>query len=234
MSDTNFTFWYLEHFNLLHALSEKEKEHLEAHSTQTETTEHQVILLPAQHSRRIFYIKKGKLKISSRDDNGREFIHAILYAGNVFGELEHTDADQPNQQAEAIEATTAYSVEIAQFETILKNNKALNPEITKLIGFRLNRIQTRMEHMWFKSAPQRITTLLCDLAEDYGRKMHRHILLDLRLSHQDIATLAATTPQTVSNTMQRLADASLITHDPNAIEILDLNRLKQNITMPQG
>jgi CRP-like cAMP-binding protein len=108
-------------------------------------------------------------------------------------------------------------VALNQFERILKNNPLLTLEVTKLIGFRLKRIRTRLERMWFKSAEDRVRSVLNELKEDFGKAYGDGVEIPLRLKHHEIASLAATTRQTASSVLAKLEQSGLIHYDRKKI-----------------
>jgi CRP-like cAMP-binding protein len=209
--------WYFENFNFLGSLSILEKLDLRKRVKMLEATKNQTIYLPTDVANSIYFLKKGKVKISSYSDDGKELIYAILGPGEIFGELAITG----QATREQIAATTEYAeicyVDVKDFENFLAAHPRLSLKITKLIGFRLKKVRSRLERMWFKSAPDRVKCLLLDLIEEHGIKIGHEREIRLSLTHQDIASLAATTRQTVTTTLNELEREGIITYDRRRI-----------------
>jgi CRP-like cAMP-binding protein len=209
--------WYFQNINFLKAMTNEEKMELSRCSVMKEIRRDEHVYLPQDLASRIYFLKEGSVKIVSYSEDGRELIHALLNAGQIFGELALAGEERRENFAMVTEDAKVCQVGVGEFERILKSNPLLNLEVTKLIGFRLKRIRTRLERMWFKSAEQRIRSLLMELAEDYGTKVNGRIVIALRLKHHEIASLAATTRQTATSVLNSLVKAGAIEYDRRKI-----------------
>lgn len=209
--------WYFENFNFLDSLSMKEKMELSGRAKMIEAKKNQTIYLPSDVSNSIYFLKEGKVKISSFSDDGKELIFAILGPGEIFGELAIAGQTSREQIAATTEDAIICYVNVEEFENFLASHPRLSLRITKLIGFRLKKIRSRLERMWFKSAAERVKSLLTDLIEEHGIKIGDEREIRLNLTHQDIANLAATTRQTVTTTFNELEREGIITYDRKRI-----------------
>ncbi|MBI9058538.1 MAG: Crp/Fnr family transcriptional regulator [Labilibaculum sp.] len=209
--------WYFENFNFLDSLSMKEKMELSDRAKMLEAKKNQTIYLPSDVSNSIYFLKEGKVKISSFSDDGKELIFAILGPGEIFGELAIAGQTNREQIAATTEDAIICYINVEEFENFLASHPRLSLKITKLIGFRLKKIRSRLERMWFKSAAERVKSLLSDLIEEHGIKIGDEREIRLNLTHQDIANLAATTRQTVTSTFNELEREGIITYDRRRI-----------------
>ena len=209
--------WYFENFNFLDSLSMKEKMELSDRAKMLEAKKNQTIYLSSDVSNSIYFLKEGKVKISSFSDDGKELIFAILGPGEIFGELAIAGQTNREQIAATTEDAIICYINVEEFENFLASHPRLSLKITKLIGFRLKKIRSRLERMWFKSAAERVKSLLSDLIEEHGIKIGDEREIRLNLTHQDIANLAATTRQTVTSTFNELEREGIITYDRRRI-----------------
>jgi len=224
MNNTNekSKLWFFENFNFLESMTKDEKMELSDCSVMKEIKRDESVYLPHDLSSRIYFLKKGKVKIISYSEEGREFIHGILKEGEIFGELALAGENHRENYATVTEDSLICQVSVTEFERILKNNPILNLEVIKLIGFRLKKIRSRLERMWFKSAEDRIKSLLTELAEDHGNQTENGIEIPLRLKHHEIASLAATTRQTTTTILKGLVKQGKIEYDRRRILIKKL------------
>lgn len=209
--------WFFQNFNFLESMTKAEKMELSNCSVMKAHKRDENVYLPHDLSSRIYFLKQGKVKIVSFSGEGRELIHGLLNAGEIFGELALAGEERRESFAMVTEDALICQVGVSEFERILKNNPILNLQVTKLIGFRLKRIRTRLERMWFKSAEDRIRSLLNELAEDHGHEIGEGIEIPLRLKHSEIASLAATTRQTATSILSRLEKNGDIEYDRKRI-----------------
>ena len=226
METSGKKLWYLENFNILNALSNKEMMKLNDRTKMRNCHKNEVIYLPYEKSNTLYFLKEGKVKIASVSEDGKEMIHAILGQGEIFGELAIADDQSERRQiAEATEDALICSIDVKEFGEFMQNNSNLNLSITKAIGFRLRKIQARLESLWFKSAPERISSFIKDLADEHGKDNGDEKVVQLNLTHQEIASLTATTRQTVTSTLNDLEKKEIIIYDRKRILIKKYDQL---------
>lgn len=220
--------WYLENFGMLKALSKEEKEKLDSMAVMRNAPKKQILYFPADSSSSIYMLKAGKVKISRISSEGKEIILTILGPGEVFGELGITGQQEREEIAEVTDDAIICMVDIKNMQDMMKDNPKFNMEILKFIGFRLKRVQNRLESLIFKNAEQRIRSLIKELAEDHGRAIagdDNYREVKLGLTHEDIAKLTATSRQTVTTQLNELEKNGIIKYDRKRITITDLSRL---------
>jgi CRP-like cAMP-binding protein len=220
--------WYLENFGLLNALSKEEKEKLDSMAVMQHAPKKQVLYFPADSSNSIYILKAGKVKISRILPDGKEFIHTILRPGEIFGELGITGQQEREEIAEVTDDAIICMIDIKDLQDMMKDNPKFNTEVLKFIGFRLKRVQSRLESLIFRNAEQRIRSLIKELAQGHGRSIagdENQREVKLGLTHGDIAKLTATSRQTVTTQLKELEKSGLLKYDRKRIYILDLHRL---------
>ncbi len=147
-------------------------------------------------------------------------ILAILGPGEVFGELSLTGQEKREEVAEVTEDAIICKVKIDDFEKMMTKNPKFNLQFTKLIGFRLRKIQNRLQNMVFKTSEQRVKTFILEMADEMGRSIlgeENQKVVELRLTHEDIAKLTATSRQMVSTVFSELEKANIIKYDRRRI-----------------
>ena len=226
--NTHSKLWYLENFSMLKVLSKEEKEKLDSMAEMRNAPKKQVLYFPTDSSNSIYLLKAGKVKISRLTPDGKEIILTILGPGEVFGEMGITGQQEREEIAEVTDDAIICVVDINDLQHMMKDNPKFNTEILKFIGFRLKRVQNRLESLIFKNAEQRIRSLIKELAEDHGRAIggdENYREVKLGLTHEDIARLTATSRQTVTSQLNELEKSGLIRYDRKRITIKDLRQL---------
>lgn len=220
--------WYLENFSMLHLLTKEEIAAIDQLAVMRHIAKRQIIYFPEDASETIYLLKQGHVKISKMSASGKEIILAVLGPGEMFGELSITGQAKREEIAEATDDATICSVSIADFQRMLESNAKFNLYITKLIGFRLKKVQSRLEGLIFKTAEQRVRSLIKELAEDHGREIagnpdEREVKMNL--THRDIAKLSATSRQTVTSVLNDLEQQRIISYNRNRIHIRHISKL---------
>lgn len=219
--------WHLENFNLLKALSILEKMKMAKKARDSSVKKNDYIYFPEDPSSSIFFLKKGRVKIGSYSDDGKEVIKAILEPGEIFGEMSLVGESKRKDFAKALDNNVRLcTISMSDMEEMMKGNSGLSLKVTKLIGFRLQKIERRLESLIFKDARTRIIDFIVDLGREKGKDIGNEKLVKHHLTHQDIANLTATSRQTVTTILNELKDQNLIHLERNQFLIRDIEKLK--------
>ncbi len=105
-------------------------------------------------------------------------------------------------------------------------------EVTKRIGLRLIRWQSRVEDLVFYDARTRLARLLLRLAEEFGRKMNHDLAVGLPLTEQEIATLIGTTRQTVSTILGEMLRTGVVVRRARELVVADPRALRELAKAP--
>ena len=110
----------------------------------------------------------------------------------------------------AIEDTKVGFISKQDFENhLLQNRKAL-VEIISMLCSRLREAWLMLKVLSFTDAEQRIRRVLINSGDQFGVNDPRGTIINLRLTHQDIANLATTARETVTRAISRFVQAGEI------------------------
>ena len=217
--------WYLQHFRMLDALTDPQKRSVEKMTRMLEIKRGQRIYLQGDPSDQIFLLKVGVVKISTGGSE-QDTILALLYPGDIFGELAMIDESPRDHIAEAVEDTVLCALNRDMLLQMVQQSPSLGYQITKLMGLRLRRLRTRVEQLLYKSAHARIAHTLLDLAADYGVKDDDGILISIRLNQGDLGNLVGLARETVNIVLQDLKQRGLVEAGRQSIRLKDPERLR--------
>lgn len=224
---TETKLWHLENFNLFKGMPMEAIDKVAKMASMKQPEKGQHIYFPDDPSTSIYFLKKGKVKISSVSESGRENIKSILNPGELFGELAFTDEGVRTDSAIAMDDdVTICAVSLPDMEDMMKANPKVGLRITKIIGFRLKKMERRLEGLIFKDARTRIVDFLKELAEENGVQVGVEIMVKHHLTHQDIANLTASSRQTVTTVLNELKASNLIYFERKKFLIRNMEELK--------
>jgi len=92
---------------------------------------------------------------------------------------------------------------------------------------RSEKIQKRLESLFFKTSSNRIKGFIKDYALEYGSKFiySSEIEVKVALKHEDIAKITGTTHQTTATVFNQLEKNAIIVYDRNRILIKEITFL---------
>lgn len=206
-------YWYLQKFNMMRKLSKSELKRLADLLEMKEVPKNEQIEFAKKHTKQIYFIKKGTLKICHYTEQGEEDIKCILGPGHLFGENALFENEVVGEVAIALEDVIVCLIDMPEMQNILERNPVLKTSIYKLMGVRIRKLERRLEAILFKDSKTRILEFLKDIAEDFGTRKDDKFILKNFLTHGDIAKMTATSRQTVTSILNELRSEGIIDYD---------------------
>lgn len=228
MSESNI-LWYLEKFNLFHKLDLNCLSEIGKKSCMVKYKKNAAVFIPKELQKNIFFLKKGKVKISTFNEVGDELIKTILKPGEMFGKLPYSPGADINDYAYALEECTICYMPSEDFEDMIQKDSLLSAEVMKLVGLRLQKLERRVERLSFKDAKARLIEMILDFNEEFGNKIGEEYFIDQNLSHREIASLIATSRQTVTKLLNELREKDLIDFNRRKMIIRNFDGLKSEL-----
>ncbi len=160
--------------------------------------ENEVILYEEDTNRFMYEILDGRIKVVQYTKDGKEIIIAIHNAGDSFGEISLIDGKTTTAAVLALEDTAVAVISKEVFYSILYSSKKVLDNLLKMLCSRIRENIDNIRILNFSNASQRVKMSLIKLLQEHGEETPEGILLDIRLTHQDIANLAGLARETVT------------------------------------
>lgn len=222
--------WYLKHIRLFDGITPSEMQEMERITRMQEVKKRQPLYLPGDPSSNVYLLKKGRVKLANTGASGKEVTFDILEPGEIFGELEVLEGLPRETAAEALDDAMICVIRREDFDRYLAAHPDITVKLTKLIGLRLRKIQSRIEDLVFRDVPARLAHLLIELSKSDSVKEAQGIRLRAKLTHQEMANLIGCSRETVSTTLGQFRDDGLIHMDGRTIVILNLDALARLVS----
>jgi len=175
----------------------------------------------------LFMIESGIVKIYKADDS-REIILAIFSEGDFFGEMAVLENEQVRSaSAKTMEKTTLYALKRHDFLALMNDNPQITIKIMETAMERLRRANHLITDLTKMDIRTRIARGLLRLAEDHGVRRKDGILIDLKLTHQQVADMTGTVRETVTRIMLELQNQNIIKVDKKKIFICDIDKFEK-------
>lgn len=219
--------WHLRKFNIFEKFDRDDLESVTKILHLKEIKKRDPIYLPSENHSRIFFLIKGKAKLSRIDaKDGKELILFLIKPGELFGLLSLSEERYSNTMAVALQRCLVGYIEFADFQRMTKN-AVFSMELNKLVGSRMVRIENRLDELLFREVPCRLARLLLRLSKEFPKKMKCGDKIDLNLTQQDMANLIGATREIVSLTLNDFKRQGLIASHRRQICIHDKKNLQE-------
>lgn len=176
----------------------------------------------------IFFVVDGKVQILNYSPSGREVSFDEVEGGGYFGELSALDGGAQPASAVAVEETTVASFSAAAFQKLLLDQPKIAFVVLSHLVRKVRHADARIMDLSTLSAVDRVYTELLRMAMPRNDGCNAAVINPVP-THSEIASRAGTTRETVSRVLSNLAKATIVRREPDALRVLDLNRLAELI-----
>lgn len=157
----------------------------------------------------VYFIESGEVKLVTLSSEGKECTLAILSAGDIFGELCLSGLTGRQETATAMEDSILKRIPCDKFLERLSRDSLLIGFV-KYLAVRIADQQVVIANLVTVDSEQRLGKTLLQLARKLGKKDPRSIRIELRISHDELASMVGTTRPRISMFMQRFRNLGLI------------------------
>lgn len=176
----------------------------------------------------LYIIRSGLVKIY-RLEADKEITLALFRDGDFFGDMALIQKGfTRSATAETLEATSCYILSRAEFYRFLEQSPKLCLKLIEVTMDRLRKANEQIHNLTFLDVRSRILRTIRRLSEEYGKPAPGGWMIDLKLTHQQLANMAGTVRESVTKVLQELQDQEIIRIDKKRIIVADLDQLTPN------
>jgi CRP-like cAMP-binding protein len=172
----------------------------------------------------LYFLQRGKLLVRALSANGVEVAFRVMEAGDCFGELAAIDGLPRSASVETITQASLARLPRECFLVLMRSEPDFAMALAEMITKRARAMSTQLYEMATLKLGDRLRLELRRLALGQGF-VSGEALIHPAPTHQALAARLATTRESVSRELSRLAHTGLITCGRQRIIITDLARL---------
>ncbi|AKK25509.1 Crp/Fnr family transcriptional regulator [Mycobacterium sp. EPa45] len=185
----------------------------------------QLIFEQGEPGERLYIVTRGKVKIGTRADDGRENLLSILGPSDMFGELSVLDPGTRMSTAKALTDVTVVSMDRTQLQEWIAPRPHVAEQLMRVLARRLRRMTTSRSDLVFTDAPGRVAKLLLRLGQRFGVQRDGSVQVDHDLTQDEIAQLVGSSRETVNKVLSDFAGRGWIKLSGRGLLISDTERL---------
>jgi CRP/FNR family transcriptional regulator len=192
------------------------------------------IFTPGDPDDQLYFLLSGAVRLYKIYGDYKEATTALLKDSGVFGKLNLVEGRWQDVFAEAVTDARVVSIQKASLERVIKSNPEFALRLFSSLSERLRQSDEVIESLLHREVSTRLATLLVNLAERFGEEGDADLLIDVRLTHQDLANMIASTREAVSKVMSEFQRYGVIETRNRKIAILDRGALAKRASGPSG
>jgi CRP/FNR family transcriptional regulator len=201
---------FLRKISLFACLSEEELAEIVKAVVKKRYSKNDVVLQEKDTKNFMYFVFSGTLRVAHVTQSGKEHILAIHQAGDFFGEMALLDGKTLPASVVSMEDSTVGLLSRHDFNRHLLQNSNSQTAIILMLCARLREAWLRLKVLSYADAEQRVRAVLRMLCLHDGVPCEVGTLINLRITHHDIANYASLSRETVSRIMSRFLKAGEI------------------------
>lgn len=186
----------------------------------------QVIYYEGDSVQGIYLILSGRIKAIKLSEDGRELITGIYGPDEYLGIHALLSDESYHETVEAIEDSTLCLLPKDMIFQLLNKYPDVGQKLIRILSNNLKEKEDQLLQLAYNSVRKRMAEVLIRLAKPQEDKAGKKRIA-LRISREDLASMAGMATETVSRTLSDFKEEGLIGKQGIEIQLLDITRLKR-------
>ncbi len=193
-----------------------------------------VIYRPGDAADRVFLLRSGRVRLlrpagtSSPTSASNDNVHALLRAGDLFGDVMRAADATMDEFAVASGEAEVWSIDARELRNLVEARPVLALDIIRGLSERVRSMRRRLNALTFKEVPSRLAEALLVLGETHGERCPHGGEIDLRgVTQQDLADLVGASRSFVSTLINEMKRDGLLSNVGRVLCIRNQRELRR-------
>ncbi|MDI6728092.1 MAG: Crp/Fnr family transcriptional regulator [Thermodesulfovibrionales bacterium] len=216
----------LKRIPIFSALNDEELKEIQSYLSKENFKKKQEIFSEGDPSDWFYILINGKVKITKMSVDGREIIIELISPPDFFGGFAVLKGFPYPANAVAMEDSNVIKISRHNLLKIIDRFPNVMYDMAANLGDRIREFHDTLKNIALERVESRIAALLLKLADKTGEKKDKTILINMRLTKQDIAEMVGTTVETTIRVMSKFKKSGFIDDKDGKVLIKDINALE--------
>ncbi|MDP8901512.1 MAG: Crp/Fnr family transcriptional regulator [Actinomycetota bacterium] len=173
----------------------------------------------------LYVLVSGVMKLFRPYSGSKEATLRLLRDWDIFGHLAFAGEARQRAYAEAVTECVVTKVPKIFVERAVRQEPRVAFKIMTLLELRLVQYEELVKCLLPRETEVRLANLLPILAQKFGDRRDGVVVIDLRLTHQDLAAMVASTRESVTKVLNEMRGRDLIEVEAGRITLKDWRAL---------
>ncbi|WP_062381639.1 fumarate/nitrate reduction transcriptional regulator Fnr [Pseudomonas abietaniphila] len=178
--------------------------------------------------RSLYAVRFGFFKTTIISEDGREQLTGFQMAGEMLG-IDAISDDRHVCDAIALEDSEVCPIQFSELEKLSRELPSLQHNLNRILSQEIVRDHEMLLLMGNLNAEERMAAFLLNLSNRMKHRGYSPTAFVLRMTREDIGSYLGLRLETICRAIAYLRDNAIVRVSGRAVEILDLERLKQLI-----
>ena len=201
--------WFTGRLDLLQGMSQEAAHRFNAMVRKTKCPRGEWVFVHGDPADSIYFLQKGRMKITALSEDGHEVVHEILGPGEIFGATSSLLGIPRTTSAQTLETSVLCAIRQKDFETLLTTYPALSLQVLKSVGLRLKKAEAQLLNVICNDVSTRVREALVDLiGVESGIQSEQP--MRIKITQQDLANLIGASRQKTWQALKELEDSGVL------------------------
>jgi CRP/FNR family transcriptional regulator, polysaccharide utilization system transcription regulator len=191
----------------------------------------QILFYEGNPATGVFCIRNGKIKLYKNGSDGKETILKIAKGGDILGYAGVLTNQNHDVTAEVLEDAEVCYIDKPFLTRATQSDPALGLKVIQKLGQELVSARGQLTDFLNKDVRHRLIELLLQLQKDHGKTDGKGILINVRLTRQELGSMMCATPETVIRLLSSLEEEGLVELDGKQIYLKNLTMLTDEVCL---
>ena len=220
--------WFSGRLDLLQGISQEAVHRFNAMIRTTKRRRGEWVFVHGDLADTIYFLKKGRMKITALSEDGHEVLHEIVGPGEIFGDTSTILHIPRTTSAQTLEPTVLCEIRQKDFESLLAAYPELSLQLLKSVGLRLKKAEAHLLNVICNDVSTRVREALLNLVvSEVGTLMDQPIRINI--TQQDLANLIGASRQKTWQALKELEDASVLRLMYRSILVTAPHKLRKRV-----
>lgn len=173
----------------------------------------------------LFCVSKGNIKLVKSDSNGKESLIRIVKEGDILGHRSLFSDQNHKATAIALEDTSVCFIDKKYIHGLVEEEPSVAFNLISKLSNSLGLSEERLASLSQKSVRERVSEFLLLLKSSHGKERDEGILIDLKLTREEMASAIGTATETLIRFLSELKEENIIRSEGKKLVILDQEKL---------
>jgi len=173
----------------------------------------------------MFVLLEGRVKLSQVGSDGQQVLIRVITPVTLFALVAITPAEEYLVSAQAAEDCLALFWKGEELIEVVNRIPQISQNAMGIMAERLMEIQERFRQVTTQRVEQRLAHTLFRLAAQSAKKVDEGVLIDLKLTRQDLAEMSGTTLYTASRILKQWEKKGIVLAGREKVIICNPNEM---------
>lgn len=212
-----------------HQLSRENQHILLIHGTEMTARAGQTLFYEGEEAKYIYLIQKGIVRLSKMTIENKKFFLHQKQEGDIAGEFSLFNDMSCSMTAEVVSDAVLVKFERKSLEALFSQNGEIATAFIKLFARNTQLTQAKFSDLLLYGKTGALYSILIRFANSYGEERQTGILINWKLTNQDLAHFTGTSRETVNRMLNDLKRSNIISVKKGCILIKDIDFLREHL-----